>query len=1021
MATITTSVYLDSAARTAGEAMTIDGGTLTIRTDTRWHANSPASMTGALSSVTISATLGGEYILDATKVRWLEFNSGTGNVPSIGTSITQGAVSGVLLGVWASITSAPTAVAAAMPTSGFIKFREVTGGTFTAGALTNIGASAVGADKVGWIEVVHDQAATITVPRLGKFKTRGDWFELGTTNGTVGQVFQLPSNNGGVGTTGCGAWIETAPSSGIYDFWTGLYTSTNGWAVSHISSPNNGGVNSDIRQSFSKILASGQMQLGEDLTQASTYTTTAIPTATYTWASNIVTVASTAHGLRVGEKVYLDFTTGGATADGVYEVLTATTANAFTVALTGSGTGGSCTGYAKSVVTFTAHGLAVGNKVYCDFTTGTAADGIYIVETVPSTSTYTVNTAPSTNTSGNVSVKYTLGRVPVSGCKVRVPNIFMRQCATGTRAANAVPNATIATRPEFETTSAGAIDVEYVYGDWYFNLVQPYSVTMKNSAILDTLILQECATPINLDNLQVGMYGALDVNAINLASNFAGGSIKNCKFERGNTPSTTDHSVSIGYCNDIVFDNVQMGIVQFVRSTGYPISMSYCNGVQFKNCRCLNGTFNIVASQNILIENYDYVDRYIGITNATTAYYAILIGAGCVNIDINGITVGFGGIVPDVHPYTGLVNYSASVNVKIRRIGTKSVPISAGSIPVYAMGTAYVSGGNNNGVKVQRLYITPSTLRSGLMTDSNSDKNVIYESVHAGSIKAATGVVSAITYGITPLECVVKGMQVNLNTTIGQSSVYGTHWMDIFTSNTAGRVVSIMNEPTSNTISLNTLTVQGLGGFTSAGTLSLQTLNDEYITEMPYVCIGHNSFANIAPTITATNPANHTFYYQIDVGSGWNGTWKLLNATNLSGETISASVGFRLKYRIVCTTASTTNVVTYIRIDTVSSLASQVDNLYPLDVITAKVSLTGLVDGTEVGIYRSSDMLEYFHTDGTSGGTATYNYNYTIDIPVYIVIHNKDYVYIKINTTLTANNLSIPIQQQLDRWYSNPV
>ncbi len=167
MGAATTPTYLDQGtARTAGEAWTINGSTasLTVRTDTRIHSNAPASFAGSLGSVTITE---GNYIWDSSAVRVLAYNSGSGNVPVIGTLVTQGGVSGYLLGVWASWTVAPTAAASAMPTSGFLKFREVTGGSFSAGALTGIGASAVSADVQGWIEIVHDQAASITVPRLG--------------------------------------------------------------------------------------------------------------------------------------------------------------------------------------------------------------------------------------------------------------------------------------------------------------------------------------------------------------------------------------------------------------------------------------------------------------------------------------------------------------------------------------------------------------------------------------------------------------------------------------------------------------------------------------------------------------------------------------------------------------------------------------------------------------------------------------------------------------------------------------
>lgn len=63
----------------------------------------------------------------------------------------------------------------------------------------------------------------------------------------------------------------------------------------------------------------------------------------YAWSSNTMTVTKTAHGLAVGQTVSLNFTTGGATSyDSTYAVATKTD-NTFTVALTGSGASGKVT------------------------------------------------------------------------------------------------------------------------------------------------------------------------------------------------------------------------------------------------------------------------------------------------------------------------------------------------------------------------------------------------------------------------------------------------------------------------------------------------------------------------------------------------------------------------------------------------------------------------------------------------------------------------------------------------------
>jgi len=225
-----------------------EGGQLTIRTDTRFHANSPASMLGSLGSQTVTE---GKLIYDGTDVRWLAYDTGSGTVPAINTSITQGGVTGILLGVWDSITSAPSTVGSAMSTDGFIKFLSVTGGTFSAGALTGIGANATGADVTGWIEIVADSSSTISVPRLGEHEIRGDWFYLDNTNGSVGQTLQVPTNGGGATTYCPGVWIETGVGTNVYENFPSLNGATNGWSRAHIGAPING---TDARQNFVEML-----------------------------------------------------------------------------------------------------------------------------------------------------------------------------------------------------------------------------------------------------------------------------------------------------------------------------------------------------------------------------------------------------------------------------------------------------------------------------------------------------------------------------------------------------------------------------------------------------------------------------------------------------------------------------------------------------------------------------------------------------------------------------------------------
>lgn len=1007
MATITTDTYLDSGtARTAGEAWTVNSGAIfTIRTDTRWHVGSPASMTGSLGSQTINE---GGIVYNATAVKWIPFNSGSGTVPAIGTTVTgnTSGASGYLLGVWADLTSAPTAVSAAMPASGFLKFREVTSGPFnSAESLTGISASTNGAQTAGWIEIVADASTTITVGRLGSHSSSGDWFYLDNTNGSIAQVIQIPTNGGGTNTYCPGVWIETSPGSGIYEYWPALNGATNGWARQHLGAAYGA---TDARQNFVKDIGSGQIQIGEasDLSgtyiniasQDGTYATLA-HSCTYTWAGDIVTVYySTGHLLKTGQTVGLDFTSGGATSyDGNY-VITVIDAYYYTVALAGSGTAGNVTVrpgvtvtfashglgvgdtvycnftsgtgvagnypiyavtgtntylieyphttaltagnvsvHSRYTITYTSHGLAIGNRVYLDFTSGAGIDGIYTIIAVPDANTFQIvaNNGTSGDT-GNVTIKQTIGNIPASGCKVRIPNIFLRECATGTRASNQV-NGTIANRPEWATTTAGAINLTYLYSTWYMNFAQPYSVTLTSCATYDTLICTECATAVDIDNVNVSMYGALDTYSLSFQSNFAGGTVQNCKFQRGNTPGSNDHCCYIAYCNDTVFTNVIGGIIQFARSTGKAFSVNYCDGLTFNNCYKLNSDFPITQSFNITVNDLDHCDRYIGYTNATTPYYGVLVGAGCSNILVDGLTFGLGGTISNVHPYSGLFSYTAAINCRFRNVGTYASPLNAGTWRpnLYACAVSHVTGGNNNTIKLQRIYLNAGhNTRSGGFATVNSDKNILYESIFNGIyVMSAMAVFAQIDAG---LNSVIKSGNAGINTTTGQSSVYGTHFRDLFLGSAQGRFILAMNEPTTETTSQFTM-VSGTAKFNSAGGILMGVVGNQAIWEDCCFRKGHTGFQNTALVMSGGTASNYTIEYQIDTGSGYGGSWKTANGTNLSGESLDPAVGFKIKIRITTTTTNTT-AITYLRFNTNTSTAGQASALYSLDTCTVKVT-----------------------------------------------------------------------------------
>lgn len=1083
MANITTSQYLDGGtSRTAGEAMAMsEGARLTIRTDSRIHQNAPANFTGSLSSPTFTG-IGGELYIDSSAVREISYTGGSGNAPAIGTTITSvGGATGYYLGCWSAIGSSPIAVGAAIPASGIIKFRETTG-SFQAGDLTGITATCSGAQRTSWIEIVWDAATNFIVGRVGQFTTRdgGNFYEIGTTNGTIGQTLTTPTTSSTIANNFCpGAWVETAPTSGYYEFYPGLASAANGWQKSALGFAEG---YADKRGQFVKTFAGGKIQFGESTTldgtyalvagQASTYvgiahttgcvytvvdnvvavTTGAIAhlfevgqqvyhkfttgTATngthtitsvldaYNYTFNLttantsgdvtirpgVTVTFTAHRLNEGESIYADFTSGTGVV-GVYKIYAVTGANTYLIEYPHNAalTSGNVTVNSKLKITATAHGMAIGNEVYCDFTTGGAVDGKFIMCAVAA-NTIDINYPFVTGMAeGDVTLKWTIGYVPVSGCKVQISNILWSECATASRATNSVPNATIAARPEFTTTTAGAIDLEGIYmlsGRATFN--QAYSVRMHRCAIQDSFQVTECATALDIYDVGVGQYSAQDARVFQFISNFAGGTVGKISGGRA-LVGTTDHAAEFLYCAGQTLNGIRTGIINYVRSTGIAINIGTCQNIVINDPIVYNGNILISTSVGIELNDVDYNDRLIGHTNATTPYYGISIGAGCDRITVDGFNTGLGNTIDDCHPYTALVYSTAATNVKIRNVGSPSSYCKTGGWApnLYAMGNSFVTGGNNNTVKLQKWFL--GKIRIGVSSSTNSDKNVIVEQVITEDPWLHSTKSTRIQL-LAWLNASIKGISSGGAIVAAQTSVYGSHWYEYFYGGKEGALILAMNEPTAETAAYWG-NPSGIAKFNSAGGIEMRVIGAQAIWEMPYFAQGHTGFKNTAAVMTGGTIGNYTLEYQIDTGSGWNGTWKTLNDTNLSAETVSPTTGFKLKIRITTTSVNTT-AITFLRVTTLTTKTAQEAINYPLD--TNILTLTGLKTGSDIVILKASTEIQL--ADIQDLNATTFGYVYTSSELIDIGILKEGYVpkYIR-NYMLTGINTTLPIDQIQDR------
>lgn len=196
--------------------------TLTIDQDTRTGVEATTSTT--LGNVTINTSSGGHLLVDGRKVRLIPYDTGTGNVPAWNTAITIGSATGKLIGVYSALTAASTATGAAMPASGYLKIKQWNDVAYTAGALGGISANATGADVVGWLEIVGVEASTMTIPQLGDAQFLGEWYKIGTTNGSSNQTMQIPNN--GLLRYAAGVFIEKTAGQADYEFYPNAGTTT---------------------------------------------------------------------------------------------------------------------------------------------------------------------------------------------------------------------------------------------------------------------------------------------------------------------------------------------------------------------------------------------------------------------------------------------------------------------------------------------------------------------------------------------------------------------------------------------------------------------------------------------------------------------------------------------------------------------------------------------------------------------------------------------------------------------------
>lgn len=591
------------------------------------------------------------------------------------------------------------------------------------------------------------------------------------------------------------------------------------------------------------------------------------------------------------------------------------------------------------------------------------------------------------------------GYLPPAGCAIRMPNIIL---GTSTSANWTLPliGTTLGARWKPVTTGAGVIDLEQTTGAAFLSTTSAYSLRLVNCATFDQVSVVSTGNQTVIDSMAIGLSGSIDATALQVTNCFGGGSISSTRAVA--YVSSTFGRAAVSFLDAVGFTLIDLQSEIFgsattvTRGTGVnSLSLQRCVSFNVVRPVCLGARFAAAQVDKMTASGMLYADCLMGTSQNVQPMYALDWAASVTNSSLDGFAA-FAGLA-NVCPYTGIVNYATGRNLEFRNIGSVAAYYDAGNLAGY-LG----SGASSDTVTFRRCYI--NNLRTSLVQTFSSTTSQSFINAHGDYADGQVFGANAMT---------AKGVRWT-PTLSGQLAVYGTHWLDGFQSATVGFVTVAVNEPMSTTTAQCAITA-GTPKFTSNGSAVLKTVGDQITWTMPYAALGHTGLTNYSAT--GSNTGNLLYEFQVKTTGDYS-AWATLSAGNLAAVgAIDPATGFWLNIRATTVTANVNNILSFIQVATATDAVSQMTE-YPLPVESYMLTLTGLKPDTEVRIYRASDLVEISGIESVSGDFA-YTYAYSGTLPVVIVIFALGWQVIRLDYSLGRASVSLPIQQTVDRNFSN--
>lgn len=1075
--TVSTSSNFDDAANLGllnGENITINSDAiLTINSDVRWAQNAAVP-----NNIDINQ---GKLLIDATEVWWIPYDGGTGTVPALGTRGTQnvtrsGTAIGEFLGIWTALGVAPSASGGATPATGYLKLRSKSATlndndvlTLSNGATVTIN-SATGGQR-GWIHYVGAEGTTSTngrvaVPRLGELQTLGDWFVLGTSNGTSGQTFQhyvadfVPALQ-----------VETGNGTGVYEWWgnaiaadftaTLIATDERGRYFTSTSA----GVITFGGATFGKLPPNGARIRVPNIHVSSSTSTN--------WAANTfnTTTPTNRHA----------FVSSGGSIDANYFILN----------------GGM---YSADSLSYKVANSCGADAAFYDHNTATPPNNIssVIFDNVSAAR------MQSTVQFASFSLLY-CSNINYSNCA------SFHSSGSGTNQGSfIISNSSSITLDNCFALCGKSIDpvvINYCNGVTISNMKiasaatnQPISMTGNTDIIVTNLSITARVTETG----SLGAYGISFTGCVNVlvdgVSKFQGTSSPSLYLVRALSQTKNIRIRNIGTRGSPLTMGTGRGTISLANSSDIFVSKIYSSAGTQTN----DSVMSVLNCDNLVISDYGDPSAYssqslwLDATNTTFIKRSASGGAKIYQSTLaNGRTpntfTAFG--THFLEEEVSATEVQLTVNAGVEKSNYQS------SIDAYTDDVGTILRDGTNGLLLRALNdqvtwtwnywirgLTGFANTTPVMSGTNTTNITLTYDIDkgtgfSGTFKAATGANLSGETGILPtgvkLKIRAKCTTANSANVLRSIGIYGiTSGTDItgnyypyneplvnVTGIVSGSLAAVFRNSDGKRLDTKsgTTEIKMYPEWFSNTTCTLRARKPGYdavtseftLTEsgLSYpVSQVDNTIANTNPgslgitvtnhgaspvtwngkqysiTITVTDsstPAQiaqwiswHTAQDSFSLNNSFhNMAWpSMVIPAGTSFETqrgtLFGSAGASLKgVRIVDGSGNGIAGFTRFQAD---------DGTYYQPPVSATFELTNLKNNTEVRVYKVSDMSELAGQENVTTGTFSYSYVWSSDIPILVSIVSIGYQNLQINSTLTATGTSIPIQQIIDRQYLNP-